>query len=105
MVITKSSCRSCDGAITSKQLTCKGCGVSYHRTCRLGLGRCLSDGCSRSKPIRTHTPTPDALLDRDVSDMFGPHHDGLGRPVVSTGVGLLGIAVVIGILVGRGLFL
>jgi hypothetical protein len=103
----ESDCPCCGEDVAgTRSLTCKGCGVVYHSRCRLGLGRCLSEGCSRSKPILiSSAPAPKSVLDRDVSALFGAHYDSLGRPVLSTGLGILATAAFVGLLLGRALFL
>lgn len=90
---------------TQPALKCKGCGADYHRSCRLGLGRCPNDACPRSKQIHATTERrPKNVLDRNVDDLFAPSHDWAGRPQVSLGIGILLIAAVIGILLGQAIF-
>lgn len=43
------ACGICGGVVPGGlQLTCVGCGVDYHRACRLAVGRCTSGGCPRA---------------------------------------------------------
>jgi hypothetical protein len=44
-------CLACGEGVENDLLDCAACGAVYHRSCRLGAGRCLTDGCKRSKGL------------------------------------------------------
>lgn len=46
-------CLACQQPIDEDPLECKACKAVYHRSCRLGAGRCLTEGCKRGKALES----------------------------------------------------
>ncbi len=49
------TCKVCEEPIETDPLACLACGTHYHRSCRLGAGRCLTEGCKRGKALEAKT--------------------------------------------------
>lgn len=97
------ACLACDQPISGDPLECKACKAVYHRSCRLGAGRCLTEGCKRGKALEsTQAEQNQSALQMNAFPLVFGLFVGLaiGVPVGGTmGLPLLGVGCVV-LLVG-----
>lgn len=101
------ACKVCEEPVEADPIVCKGCGTAYHKTCRLGAGRCVVDGCKRGQALeaRTAEKNQSALQMNAFPLVFGffvglaigvPIGGFAGLPLIATA----GVVLVIGLIAG-----
>jgi hypothetical protein len=101
------ACKVCAKPVEAEPLVCAACGTTYHRSCRLGAGRCVTDGCKRGKGLEAKTAEQNrsALQMNAFPVVFGffvglaigvPVGGFAGLPLLATA----GIVLVIGLVAG-----